>query len=406
MKRPLTQPTTTTKDLGRRGKMVLGRRSLLAVFPGGLLASRIGGRTLKASQKPSSPTSNSIKTREGEELPVVLQPLDREIWEEELSAFVPQRIFDAHCHLYRREFDLNYRAAQNSGTDFTTETVWRDCDLEEVQKAESVVMPGRKITRLAFAFPFRRCDFEKSNQFIANQVDEEPGSAALMLVEPGMSAAQVEKTILRHRFLGFKPYRSYCVNPECRITDFLPEHQIAIADRYGLLIMLHVGMKKSFGDERNLNDMLRLAEKFPHAKWILAHGARSFAPFPIEKAAPKLRGIPNIWYEVSAVCAMESFDALFSGVEIDRILYGADSGDVAFQRGKIVFYGRSWGDLTPRTNNLGGQLTFYLYEQLQAMRKAALRIGLTRKQIEDIFFTTGDRLVGSVAEKMKSAPRV
>ena len=73
---------------------------------------------------------------------------------------------------------------------------------------------------------------------------------------------------------------------------------------------------------------------------------------------------------------MESFDALFEGVEIDRIMHGADSGDVGFGRGKIVFYGQSWGDLTPRTNNLGGELTFFLYEQLRAMRKAALRHGL------------------------------
>ena len=399
MKRFRSQDSTSAPDSDGAGEK-LSRRGFFAGVPGGLLLSRIGGTAPGGSQKDSSPPAIQIKTREGEELPVVLHPLDRQIWEEELSGFVPQRVFDAHCHMYRREFDLNYRAALSSRTDFTAETVWRDCDLEVVQTAESVLMPGRKITRLAFPFPFRRCDFERSNQFIAAEIDKEHGSAALMLVEPAMSSEQVEKTILRHRLLGLKPYPRYCLRQECRITDFLPEHQIAIADRYGLLIMLHVGMEKSFADPRNLDDLLRLTGKYPRAKWILAHGARSFAPFPIEKAAPKLRGIPNIWYEVSAVCAMESFDALFSGVEIDRILYGADSGDVGFGRGKIVFYGKSWGDLTPRTNNLGGQLTFYLYEQLRAMRKAALRIGLTRKQIEDIFFTTADRLVGSVAQAL------
>ena len=25
---------------------------------------------------------------------------DREFWEEELADFVPQRVFDAHCHLF------------------------------------------------------------------------------------------------------------------------------------------------------------------------------------------------------------------------------------------------------------------------------------------------------------------
>ena len=382
-------------------KGLLGRRGFFNSIGGGLLAHRIGSQ-VPAHGHSLTPESFEIRTREGEEIPQTLEPLDREIWEEELSDFVPQRIFDAHCHLYRREFDLHYQMARQEGKEFTTETVWRDCDLETVRKVESIILPGCTITHLAFPFPYHRCDFERSNQFIGAQVQDEPGSEALMLVEPAMSSDLVEKTILQHGLLGVKPYARYCVRPECRITDFLPEHQIAVADRYGLLIMLHIGMKRSFGDHRNVNDLLRLTEKYSKAKWILAHGARSFAPFPIEKAAPHFRGIPNLWYEVSAVCNMESFDALFSSVDVDRILYGADSGDVAFARGKIVFYGRSWGDLTIRTNNLGGQLTFLLYEQLQAMRKAARRLGLTRSQIENIFFTTGDRLVSSVAESMKN----
>ena len=389
----------------------IGRRPFLSIASGGVLANRINGLTLGSSLNRSVAPAIQVKTREGEELPLKLEALDRRIWEEELSDFVPTRIFDAHCHLYRREFDLNYQDAQTSGRDFTTETVWRDCDLQIVRTAESVALPGRTITRLAFPFPFRRCDFERSNQFIAAEIAAEPGSAALMLVEPAMSAELVEKTILQHRLLGLKPYRRYCLTEvggtftptgiECRIRDFLPEHQIAVADHYGLLIMLHVGLRRSFADPRNIDDLVNLTKKYPRAKWILAHGARSFAPFPIEKAAPRLRGIPNVWYEVSAVCVMESFDALFEGVEIDRIMYGADSGDVGFGRGKIVFYGQSWGDLTPRTNNLGGELTFFLYEQLRAMRKAALRHGLNQTQLENIFFTTANRLVGSVAGAMK-----
>ncbi len=332
-----------------------------------------------------------------------MEPLDRQIWEEELSEFVPARIFDAHCHIYRADFDLNYRASLAAKQDFKTETVWTDCDIDTVRQVESVLMPGRQITRLAFPFPFYRCDFRKSNEFTGREVRKEPGSAGLMLVEPSIPAHEVEETILKHHLLGLKPYARYCSNREfgCRITDFLPEHQIAVADRYGLLIMLHVGLKKSFADPRNVSDMLRLADRYPRARWILAHSARSFSPYPIEKAAPAFRGLPNVWYEVSAVCCMESFDVLFSQVDTDRILYGADSGDVAFSRGKIVFYGSSWGDLTPTTNRLGGELTFYLYEQLRAMRRAAVRLGLTQEQLRDIFFTTGDRLVRSVAASMQ-----
>ena len=100
------------------------------------------------------------------------------------------------------------------------------------------------------------------------------------------------------------------------------------------------------------------------------------------------------------MCSMQSFDALFSGVEIDRILYGADSGDVGFERGKSIFFGYSWGDLTARTFEAAGHIsphmTFYIYQQLRAMRRAARLHGLTRSQIEDIFFNSANRLVRSV----------
>ena len=35
------------------------------------------------------------------------------------------------------------------------------------------------------------------------------------------------------------------------------------------------------------------------------------------------------------------------------------------------------------------------------MRRAAVRLGLTQEQLRDIFFTTGDRLVRSVAASMQ-----
>ena len=387
----------------RENRVNLTRRGFfLAASSAALLTNHLTNVACTVNEEQPSSQTHSINTREGSRPPLALDPIDRQIWEEELSEFVPEKIFDAHCHLYRKEFDLNYQAALANKEDFTTESVWPDCDLKILKEVENVVMPGRVITRLAFPFPFYRCDFEESNQFIAKEIRQEPGSAALMLVHPSMSAEHVEKTLLREGLLGLKPYSRYCTTDysECRITDFLPEHQIAVADRYGLLIMMHIGMKKSFADPRNIEDLLRLTEKYPNSKWILAHGARSFAPFPIEKAAPKFRGLPNVWYEVSAVCSMQSFDALFSGVEIDRILYGADSGDVGFERGKSIFFGYSWGDLTARTFEAAGHIsphmTFYIYEQLRAMRRAARLHGLTRSQIEDIFFNSADRLVRSV----------
>ena len=40
-------------------------------------------------------------------------------------------------------------------------------------------------------------------------------------------------------------------------------------------------------------------------------------------------------------------------------------------------------------------MTFIRYEQLRAMRRAVLRLGLGREQIEDLFCNTAQRLIGS-----------
>ena len=136
--------------------------------------------------------------------------------------------------------------------------------------------------RLVFPFPFMpECDFEASNRFAAEEVRHDPASGALMLVHPAMTEEHVEAEIDRHGFLGLKPYRFYSATgdtDECRVTDFLPEHQIAVADRRGLLIMLHLSKRAAIADPENIEDVRRLCEKYPDARWILAHCAGATRP--------------------------------------------------------------------------------------------------------------------------------
>ena len=104
------------------------------------------------------------------------------------------------------------------------------------------------------------------NRFVAEQAGQDPESGALMLVHPSMSAQYVEEQVVTHGFLGLKPYRFYSVtgdSVECRITDFLPEEQIAAADRLGLIITLHLAKRTAIADGENLADMLRLSESIP-----------------------------------------------------------------------------------------------------------------------------------------------
>lgn len=331
-----------------------------------------------------------------------LTELDARIWQDELAEFVPMKVFDVHTHIYRWAFDLDPNKAtgpfaNNIGAYFP-EVTWELAD-----EVDSILFPGRQIERLAFPFPFLLpCDFEGSNTYLAGEVAKGGGaSRGLMLVHPGMSTDEIEETLRQTGHIGFKPYRFYADDPvQCRITDMLPEHQIAIADRLGLIIMMHLGKRDAIADPENIADIVRLSEKYPGAKWILAHCARSYSAWAIEAAASRLRGLHNVWYDTSTVCDSDALDALYTGVGVDRVMYGSDDM-IGPMRGKYITFGRAWAYLSPTNHTMSlahcdPRMTYIRYEQLRAMKRGARQIGLSTAQREALFYDTARALVDSV----------
>ena len=338
------------------------------------------------------------------DLPLIeTNDLDHRIWSEELDGFVPHEVYDIHTHMYRWEFNTDTN--KDSGPFAAVCRLFPEVGYDALQSTDCVLMPGRSVSRLSFPFPFTpSCDFEASNRWVAEQTLSDPRSAALMVTHPSMTAEELEAYIQQYGFLGFKPYRFYATSGDavqCRITDFLPENQLAVADRYGLMIMMHMARRHGIADEQNLNDLARLTADYPNVKWILAHCARSYSYWALEKAASRLRQIPNLWYDTSSVCESDAIEALFDAVGPDRVMYGSDDLPVGAGRGKYVTFGQGWAYLSPTNHSFSlehcdGRMTFVRYEQLRAMRRAAKRIGLGKEQIQNLFCNTAEKLVQSV----------
>ena len=166
------------------------------------------------------------------------------------------------------------------------------------------------------------------------------------------------------------------------------------------MIMLHLAKRDAIADRSNIDDLLRLIAKYHNAKWILAHCARSYSAWPIERAGTRLRGLPNVWYDVSSVCESDAIETLMASVGPERVMYGTDNPSDGAVRGKYITFGYAWTLLSETNQSLNlshcnPQMTFVLYEQLRAMRRASLRLALTSRQIEDLFYNTADRLVRS-----------
>ncbi len=336
--------------------------------------------------------------------PLEFTDLDHRIWTEELNEFVPRQVFDVHTHIYRWAFNLD---ANKDSSAFGKMLIphWTEATWALANACDAQLMPGREVHRLAFPFPWPHpCDFAGSNTFLALELANDPRSSGLLLVHPDVTAADAETDIERYGFLGFKPYRFYASTGDavnCRIPEFMPDHLIEIANRRKLIIMLHVSKRDAIADPENIADMLRTCEKYPNVRWILAHCARSYSAWAIEAAAKQLRGLSNVWYDVSSVCESDAMVALYTGIGADRVMYGSDDIPVGVLRGKYIAFGRAWAYLSESNHTLGlshcdGRMTFTRYEQLRAMRRAAERLGMTRSQNEALFHDTAVNLIADV----------
>ncbi|MDP6443863.1 MAG: amidohydrolase family protein [Pirellulaceae bacterium] len=317
---------------------------------------------------------------------------DQQIWEEELADFVPQRVFDAHIHMFnpRHMGDFDGR-------------VWSYADLNVLQEWAERLYPGRETHFLVLGSPAPGIDVEGHNQWAIEQVQQDPQSRMNRLVTPSCHIEDIRRDLQTAAFIGLKPYRLFSVTGDvgqCRIHEFLPHEQLALANELGLWVTMHLSRFHGCADQRNLDDLEEFTtRRYPRVKWILAHCARSFTYWPIREAVERLSQMPNIWYDLSAVTDIRPFITLFGKEDPRRILYGSDGVDSTYFHGQYVALGRAWQGFDLAKYELAfphcdGRPILSIYEQLLSMKQAAEIVGLTGDDIENIFWRNASELFG------------
>ena len=318
--------------------------------------------------------------------PVELRADDVRVWEEDLNEFVPQKIYDCHIHMFDKKYvDRKYHGDLHFG----------DADHETLRIWSNKLFPGRESHYLVLGCPHLGTDVNQHNQMIQRELSSDPLSRANRLTTPDSSLSDIEKDIKHNGFIGLKVYRIYSVTgdkDECRIKDFLPEEQLELANDLGCWVTLHMAKQLGGGDPENLSDLEKYTIKYPNIKWILAHCARSFTYYQISKGIERLRDMPNIWYDLSAVCDTTVFYTLFSKENHKRIFFGTDGIDSTNFHGSYFAMGRAWKMLD--VDNWGAEQFDHtefrpilaIYEQLLAIKHASAMVGFTKDQVEDIFW--------------------
>ncbi len=319
---------------------------------------------------------------------------DREFIARDIEAFLPDRIFDAHAHLFcHAHFDplpAGYRDMPAR------------LDLASYYNFIDWIHPGGR-TRggLFFGLAFNG-DRERNNQFVALEVrqSQREGDFGQMIIAPDMTAERIYQTVKDEGFVGLKCYHTMAKDCErtwaAPIESYLPEHQVAVAGELGLSITLHIVRDRALADPLNQAAIRRYCENYPDMRLILAHAGRGFNPWHTIEGIKNLRGLDNVFFDTSAVTEAGAFEAIIDVLGQERLLYGSDF-PVSHSRGRCVAIGDSFHWIYADEIKLAEKHTklrpvLVGLESLRALRLACWRMRLGAGQIEDIFYNNANQL--------------
>lgn len=316
---------------------------------------------------------------------------DRTLWDRELASFVPPRIFDAHIHLY----EVNHFQGQPPAhcAKGPPTAGW-----QVFQEQISELMPGREFQGTCFGFPATTVDFEAANAFVAQECFR--GKCyGQMLVHPSMDPEFIRESVPKQGFVGLKPYHLFASEKptfDANIPSYLAESQVQVAHELGLTITLHIVRSRALADPSNQEVLRHYATTYPNARLILAHAARGFNPHHTLAGIEALRGLSNVWFDTSVVTDAGAIEAIVRTMGHKRLLYGSDF-PVSHLRGRCVALGDSFLWLTPENTRLDAayadvQFGLVGHEALRTLKVAALGLGLTDTQVEDLFSHNAEEL--------------
>ena len=313
---------------------------------------------------------------------------------EDLRPILPRKLFDIHAHLYRTRDLAPLPALAAQGPAAVTADTWRACLSRHVGD-------GKLAGALFIPYPTKGGDVEAGNRYLVSQLREDGPSRVLIAVTPNSARRAVEELAAHPLVGGFKPYHVFANVPQtfdAAIEEFLPEWVWELAHARCLAITLHLVRARALSDPGNQRAIRAMCAKYPDAKLVLAHAARGFhAPNTLGGLAA-LDGLDNVWFDTAAICEPAPLMAVIKAFGARRLLWGSDF-PVSEQHAKCVTVGDAFSWISPQRIDADPAApachpTLVGLESLRAICLAVELLGLSREDIEDIFFNNAVRLLG------------
>jgi predicted TIM-barrel fold metal-dependent hydrolase len=350
------------------------------------------------------------ESERGDKPVIEVRDRDREVYERELRDFLPERMIDIHTHVWLERLKPagDREETRDSRVVSWPSRVARENPIEDHLECYRLLFPAKQVTPCIFAGLLSELSAEAENGYVRDSA-RRYGLPALLFALPRWSAEELERRVLEGGFAGIKVYLNlapeYIPRREIRIFDFLPPHQLEAADRHGWLVVLHVPRDERLRDPVNLAQILEIERRWPQVQVVLAHVGRAYCNEDVGQAFKALRGTERLLFDISANSNDWVFERLLRAVGPKRVLFGSDLPILRMRARRICengvyvnlvprgLYGELSGDKNMREieGPEAERLTFFMYEELLAFRRAAERCGLGRADLEDVFYNNAAR---------------
>ena len=324
---------------------------------------------------------------------MLAQEQDRIFYERELASFIPDRVFDAHTHLWINKFaPFNIPGYSADGVGY-----------EQYMALMEDLHPDRRVA--ALFIPFAEAENPDSiapgNEWVSRQIADAPDCRASFFITPRDDPEWVRQEVRRLGLHGLKCYHTFAdVSPtwDAQIPDFLPESLVKVADEEGWFITLHMVRARAVADPENIHWIQHYCRSYPNMNLILAHSARGFQPAHNLEGLPKLIGFDNLYFDTSVNCEPIAHQAIIRIIGHDKLLYGTDL-PVCHERGRHLSAADSFLWLrhdTPVWGEKQGKIDPVLIglEHLRSIKWACWSEQLSDSQVEDIFWNNAARMLG------------
>jgi predicted TIM-barrel fold metal-dependent hydrolase len=338
-----------------------------------------------------------------------VKAVDKKVYEEELKEFLPAKIIDVHTHVWLAHFLTRPKDELERLVKWPS-MVAKDNSFEDLIETYNLMFPGKEVTPLCFSTVGKGEDFDLLNGYVAENAPKH-GFPALLFTPPEWSAETMQAKIKKGGFLGIKVYLNlapdYIPGPEIRIFDFLPHHQLESLNKHKQIVMLHIPRDARLKDPVNLAQMMEIEHTYPDIKLIIAHVGRAYCPEDLGNAFEVLKDTKKMMFDFCANTCSVVFEELLKTVGPKRVMFGSDLPILRMRMKRICEKGKYinvvprglYGDVSIDSHMRevdspeADSLTFFMYEELRAFKKAAQAAKLSKADLEDVFYNNAKAMI-------------